>query len=79
MRHQFRIGHNDLPRSTLQAGYPSEAFEDVVVEFGAVRPHDNTYSVVLTSYREASLDQAALFIRNLATRQRALRADNRLD
>ena len=79
MRHQFRIGQNDLSRATLQAAYPAEAFEDVVVDFGPIRPHDNTYSVVLTSYVPRSLEQAALFIRNLATRQRALRADNPLD
>ena len=77
MEHVFRINNNGLPRSTLRAGYPEEAFEDVTVDFGPVRPQDDTYGVKLTSDNERSLNQAAQFIRRLAVGQRALRADNR--
>jgi hypothetical protein len=77
MQHRFVIGQNDLPRRTAIVSHSSEAFEDVEVDFGPVRP-DQTYVVTMTSQSERSLDQAAGIFRRFATQQRALRSDNRV-
>jgi hypothetical protein len=77
MEHRFVIGHNDLRRTTAIASHPSEAFEDVRVDFGPVRP-DQTYVVRVISQNERSLDQVVEIFRRFATQQRALRSDRRV-
>lgn len=77
----FIIKNDALPRTTAIAGFPTEAFSDVRVEFG--QPEwdgaQTTYMVKFRSNSPRSLEQATTVFRNLAERQRAIFSEGKID